>query len=138
MSFITTVPHLSPFSLGHQVTLRINSKVRPSPIFLHVPVVRIARVGPVFNPNPPIGFPLKATLLHFAFVPVKTMNLKVNGDARDLPEGETIRTLVLRYNLKPEKVSIELNRRLVRASGYDTPLKEGDEVEIVTFVGGGA
>ena len=66
------------------------------------------------------------------------MNLKVNGDTRDLPEGETIRTLVLRYNLKCEKVSIELNRRLVRAAGYDTPLKEGDEVEIVTFVGGGA
>jgi len=69
---------------------------------------------------------------------VNTMNLKVNGDPRDLPEGETIRTLVLRYNLKPEKVSIELNRRLVRSAGYDTPLKEGDEVEIVTFVGGGA
>ncbi len=65
------------------------------------------------------------------------MILTVNGDVRDLPEGETIRTLVLRYNLKPEKVSIELNRRLVRANGYDTPLKEGDEVEIVTFVGGG-
>jgi sulfur carrier protein len=65
------------------------------------------------------------------------MKLTVNGDERELPQGETIRTLVLRYNLKPEKVAIELNRRLVRASGYDTPLKEGDEVEIVTFVGGG-
>jgi len=31
----------------------------------------------------------------------------------------------------------ELNRRLVRAEKYDQPLKEGDEVEIVTFVGGG-
>ena len=66
------------------------------------------------------------------------MNLKVNGDEREVPEGETVRSLVVRYNLKPEKVSIELNRRLVRSNGYDTPLKEGDEVEIVTFVGGGA
>jgi sulfur carrier protein len=66
------------------------------------------------------------------------MSITVNGDVRNLPEGETVRTLVVRYNLKPEKVSIELNRRLVRSNGYDTPLKEGDEVEIVTFVGGGA
>lgn len=65
------------------------------------------------------------------------MNVKVNGDARDVPDGETVRSLVRRYNLVPEKVAIELNRRLVRADKYDTPLKDGDEVEIVTFVGGG-
>jgi thiamine biosynthesis protein ThiS len=65
------------------------------------------------------------------------MNIKVNGDARDLPEGETVRALVSRYNLKPEKVAIELNRRLLRSERYDTALSDGDEVEIVTFVGGG-
>ena len=65
------------------------------------------------------------------------MKVNVNGDARELPEGETVRALVARYNLKPEKVAIELNRRLVRAEKYDTPLNDGDEVEIVTFVGGG-
>jgi thiamine biosynthesis protein ThiS len=32
---------------------------------------------------------------------------------------------------------VELNRRLLRSDRYDTLLKEGDEVEIVTFVGGG-
>ena len=65
------------------------------------------------------------------------MTVKVNGDARDLPDGETVRALVARYQLTPEKVAIELNRRLVRSDKYDTPLMEGDEVEIVTFVGGG-
>jgi thiamine biosynthesis protein ThiS len=65
------------------------------------------------------------------------MNVTVNGNARDLPEGETVRTLVQRYSLAPEKVAIELNRRLVRSDKYDLPLKDGDEVEIVTFVGGG-
>jgi sulfur carrier protein len=65
------------------------------------------------------------------------MHIKVNGEARDLPEGETIRALVVRYNLTPEKVAVELNRRLLRTEKYDTALKEGDEVEIVTFVGGG-
>lgn len=65
------------------------------------------------------------------------MTVTVNGEARDLPDGETVRALVARYNFAPEKVAIELNRRLVRSSQYDTPLKSGDEVEIVTFVGGG-
>jgi thiamine biosynthesis protein ThiS len=65
------------------------------------------------------------------------MTVKVNGDPRDLPDGETLRALVARYQLTPEKVAIELNRRLVRSEKYDTPLKDGDEVELVTFVGGG-
>lgn len=65
------------------------------------------------------------------------MNIKVNGESRDLPNGETVRALVERYQLRPEKVAIELNRRLLRSEKYDTPLSDGDEVEIVTFVGGG-
>ena len=65
------------------------------------------------------------------------MTVKVNGDSRELPDGETVRSLVVRYKLIPEKVAIELNRRLLRSAKYDTPLQNGDEVEIVTFVGGG-
>ena len=65
------------------------------------------------------------------------MTVTVNGQPRDLPDGETLRALVARHNLAPEKVAIELNRRLVRADKYDQPLRPGDEVEIVTFVGGG-
>lgn len=65
------------------------------------------------------------------------MKITVNGDARDVPDGETVRALILRYNLVPGKVAVELNRRLIRTEKYETPLKEGDEVEIVTFVGGG-
>ena len=65
------------------------------------------------------------------------MTIKVNGDAREVEFGVTIRQLVATFNLVPEKVAIELNRRLIRADKYDQPLKAGDEVEIVTFVGGG-
>ena len=36
------------------------------------------------------------------------MNVTVNGDARELPEGETVRSLVQRFSLVPEKVAIEL------------------------------
>jgi sulfur carrier protein len=65
------------------------------------------------------------------------MLITVNGDPRELPDGETVRALIQRYRLAPEKVAIELNRRLLRNEKYDTPLSDGDQVEIVTFVGGG-
>ena len=63
--------------------------------------------------------------------------IRVNGDERDVPDGQTLRALVESHQLKPEKVAIELNRRLARPDKYDLPLNPGDEVEIVTFVGGG-
>ena len=65
------------------------------------------------------------------------ITITVNGESRELEEGTTLRALVGQFKLTPEKVAIELNRRLVRSAKYDTPLKTGDEVEIVTFVGGG-
>ena len=65
------------------------------------------------------------------------IKITVNGEARNVDDGTTIRQLVAQFNLVPEKVAIELNRRLVRAEKYDQPLRAGDEVEIVTFVGGG-
>ena len=65
------------------------------------------------------------------------MQIQVNGEQREVPEGITVRTLVEQFNMRPEKVAIELNRRLVKSDRYDAPLNEGDQVEIVTFVGGG-
>jgi len=65
------------------------------------------------------------------------MNLIVNGQPKTMPDGSTLRALVTEFKLQPEKVAIELNRRLARSDKYDLPLKDGDEVEIVTFVGGG-
>jgi thiamine biosynthesis protein ThiS len=67
----------------------------------------------------------------------RAVTIRVNGQERDVPAGQTLRALVESHQLKPEKVAIELNRRLARADKYDLPLSPGDEVEIVTFVGGG-
>jgi thiamine biosynthesis protein ThiS len=65
------------------------------------------------------------------------MRVKVNGQEEQLPDGSDILAVLTANRLTPEKVAVELNRRLVRAAKYDTQLKEGDEIEIVTFVGGG-
>ena len=65
------------------------------------------------------------------------MKITVNGQPRDVTEGTTVTQLIEQHKLTPQKVAIELNRRLIRAEKYGTMLSEGDEVEIVTFVGGG-
>ena len=63
--------------------------------------------------------------------------ITVNGTPRDLTDGTTVADLIAHSNLTPDKVAVELNRRLLKSDKYDTVLKDGDEVEIVTFVGGG-
>ena len=65
------------------------------------------------------------------------MKIIVNGQAREVAETTTIAELIAQHNLTPDKVAVELNRRLVRSDQYDTRLNAEDTVEIVTFVGGG-
>jgi thiamine biosynthesis protein ThiS len=65
------------------------------------------------------------------------MTILINGESRELSNELTLRQLLSQLNLVPEKVAIELNRRLAHPDKYDTPLNDGDAIEIVTFVGGG-
>ena len=41
---------------------------------------------------------------------IEQILVKVNGDMRDLPDGETVRALIARYQLTPEKVAILAER----------------------------
>ena len=67
-----------------------------------------------------------------------TIAIKLNGTARNVPEGMQIAELCVELELRPEQVAVEVNRRIVRRDQHAaTPLAEGDEVEIVTLVGGG-
>lgn len=66
------------------------------------------------------------------------MLVMVNGQERQLPGGTDVAALIAQHNLTADKVAVELNRRLLRREKYDTQLKDGDQIEIVTFVGGGS
>ena len=64
--------------------------------------------------------------------------ITLNGDERPLPDGQTVASLLADMKLDPGKVAVERNRRLVRGDRYaTTALEPGDQIEIVTFVGGG-
>jgi thiamine biosynthesis protein ThiS len=65
------------------------------------------------------------------------MKLKVNGEDIDTA-AETVEGLIGEFELKPQGVAVEVNLGIVKKADYGTfRLKEGDEVEIVNFVGGG-
>ena len=67
------------------------------------------------------------------------MFLVINGeDYSDLPDDLTVAGLVAHMNLPEKKLAVELNRNVVSKSAYaDTPLSEGDKLEIIHFIGGG-
>jgi thiamine biosynthesis protein ThiS len=65
------------------------------------------------------------------------MTVQVNGKPLDVTDGTTVLQLIEQHQLTPQRVAVELNRRLLRNEKYDTVLSPGDEIEIVTFVGGG-
>jgi len=66
------------------------------------------------------------------------MQLTVNGEPRDVPDGLTVRGLVEHLGLTEGPVAVERNREVVpRAEHPITELAPGDVVEIVHFVGGG-
>lgn len=62
----------------------------------------------------------------------------VNGETREVAEGETIAGLVCLLELDPERLAIELDRRIIkRAEWASMHLAPGAQLEIVQFVGGG-
>ncbi len=66
------------------------------------------------------------------------MKIRLNGEPRDLPDRLSVAALVEELGLLPTQVAVEVNRALVpRASRDETLLSEGDEIELVTLVGGG-
>ncbi len=66
------------------------------------------------------------------------MDIRVNGQSRQLEDGLTVAGLLEVLRLHPLRVAVERNQRIVRRAGFaDTVLLPGDAVEIVTLVGGG-
>jgi thiamine biosynthesis protein ThiS len=69
---------------------------------------------------------------------IETLSIRVNGEHRRVPSGISIADLALELGLEPAKVAVERNLGIVpRSTLRDVRVEDGDEYEIVTFVGGG-
>ena len=67
------------------------------------------------------------------------MRIVVNGETREVPDQLTLDGLINHLALAPERLAVELNREVIRRANWtETTLAEGDRIEIVHFVGGGA
>ena len=67
-----------------------------------------------------------------------TVSIRVNGEHRRVRKGMTLSDLALELGLEPAKVAVERNLEVVpRSTLSEVPVEDGDDYEIVTFVGGG-
>jgi len=65
--------------------------------------------------------------------------ITLNGDPYTLERPLTITTLLARLDVDPRRVAVEHNFVIVKRDHYaSTEIGEGDQIEIVNFVGGGA
>jgi sulfur carrier protein len=66
------------------------------------------------------------------------MTITLNGDKHELAAPLSITALLQRLEIDTRRVAVELNLTVVKKTAYDSSvIKDGDEVEIVNFVGGG-
>jgi thiamine biosynthesis protein ThiS len=66
------------------------------------------------------------------------VTIRLNGDAHDLPAPLSIAELLARLEIDPRRVAVERNFLVVKRDAYaSTVVDDGDEIEIVNFVGGG-
>ena len=69
---------------------------------------------------------------------IETVSIRVNGEHRRVPKGINIADLALELGLEPTRVAVERNFEIVpRSTLAQVPVEDGDDFEIVTFVGGG-
>jgi thiamine biosynthesis protein ThiS len=68
----------------------------------------------------------------------ETASITVNGEHRRVPQGISVAELALELGLEPSKVAVERNLEIVpRSTLGEVKVEDGDDFEIVTFVGGG-
>jgi sulfur carrier protein len=66
------------------------------------------------------------------------MKIRINGEEKEVREGQNIEALLSELQIRPARVVVELNRRIISQEAHgSTALKDGDSLEIVHFVGGG-
>ena len=64
--------------------------------------------------------------------------IKVNGEDKVVPQNISILKLIESFKINKDRVVIELNKKILKKDQFNSIfLSENDQLEIVTFVGGG-
>jgi thiamine biosynthesis protein ThiS len=66
------------------------------------------------------------------------VKITLNGDPYDVPGPLTITDLLARLDIDSRRVAVERNMVVLKRALFDsTEVNDGDQIEIVNFVGGG-
>ncbi len=66
------------------------------------------------------------------------LDIKLNNKPYNLKDGLSLHDLIQILNLNPDGIVTEVNLQIVKKQNRDEIiLKNGDKVEIITFMGGG-
>ena len=66
------------------------------------------------------------------------IQLTVNGKPREVEQPDSLHALLEQIGVDPRIVAVERNGEIVRRTKFgETPIEEGDHLEIVRMVGGG-
>lgn len=67
------------------------------------------------------------------------MTIQVNGEGRTANVGVTVAELLRELDIRPDRVAVEVNTEVLNRQEFERRgLREGDHVEIISFIGGGA
>ena len=68
----------------------------------------------------------------------EALQIQLNGQQRDCRVGSTIGDLLRELEIKTERVAVELNLEILDRKDFESrSLRQGDRVEILSFIGGG-
>ena len=66
------------------------------------------------------------------------MHITLNGDPLDVPGPVSVTALLERLEIDARRVAVEHNLVILKRTAFDqTIVREGDNIEVVNFVGGG-
>ncbi len=68
----------------------------------------------------------------------QTIHVQLNGKDREIDSGLSVQELVESLDLNPKLIVVELNREILSRDRFgEIQVSQGDQVELVHFVGGG-
>ena len=67
------------------------------------------------------------------------ITIHINGETREVPEALNLRQLLELLKLPLDRLAVELNRQIIPRGEWEAmPIRAGDNLEVVHFVGGGS
>lgn len=67
------------------------------------------------------------------------IKITLNGKPNEIQSGTKVSDLLLKWKIRPELVTVEINETILQKLDYETTeIKEGDRVEFVFYMGGGS